>query len=404
MTALDPLATGQPVTSQPVTSAVDAVSAAAPAAAGRRPVRLLHVFPTYGVGGVQLRIAEVATRLGRGYAHSLVALDGRTEALARTDPGNPWHVLDPAGLTGLGRLPGIRRALAAAPADVLCTYNFGAMDWALANRLGPRLAHLHFESGFGPEEAVRPLRRRSLYRRLALARVAALVVPSHGLLEIAAGHGWAPAGRVRHVVNGVDLDRYTPNAPVAPLPEAAGHAPLVVALAPLRAEKRLDRLIGLFARTVGHGPARLAICGAGPCEANLRQQAAATGLGDRIVFAGQLDDVRRALTPNSVFALTSVTEQMPNALLQAMAMGRPAVAFAAGDVARILPRTAPGQVVDQGDDDGFVAALGRLLRDGGLRARLGRVNRARAEANYDMRAMVAAYDRLYRDALESRGL
>ncbi|MDZ7713548.1 MAG: glycosyltransferase family 4 protein [Rhodovibrio sp.] len=368
------------------------------------PVRLLHVFPTFAVGGVQVRIADVAARLGGAYAHTLLALDGRTDALARTDPGNPWTVVDPAGLSGLKRLPAIRRALAAAPADLLCTYNFGAMDWALANRLGPRLAHLHFESGFGPDEAARPLRRRSLYRRLALAGVDRLVVPSHGLLEIAAAHRWAARSRVSHVVNGVDLVHYSPAAGVDPLPEAADDVPTIVAVAPLRAEKRLDRLIALFARAAADRPGRLLICGSGPCADDLRAQAAASGLGERIVFAGQIDDVRRALTPNSVFALTSVTEQMPNALLQAMAMARPVVAFEAGDVARILPASDPSQRFDQTDTDGFVGALSRLLGDAGVRGRLGRANRARAEAAYDMSAMVAAYDRLYRDALESRDL
>ena len=375
-----------------------------PATPPAAPVRLLHVFPTFAVGGVQVRIAEVARRLGGAYAHTLLALDGRTDALARTDPANPWTLIDPSGLSGLKRLPAIRRALAAAGADILCTYNFGAMDWALANRLGPRLAHLHFESGFGPEEAVKPLRRRSLYRRLALARVDRLVVPSHGLMENAAAHRWAAPARIRHVVNGVDLAHYHPAARVAPLLETADDVPTVVAVAPLRTEKRLDRLIALFARAAAHRPDRLLLCGSGPCADALRAQAGATGLGDRIVLAGQIDDVRRALTPTSVFALTSVTEQMPNALLQAMAMARPVVAFDAGDVARILPASDPPQTFDQADADGFAGALSRLLDDAGLRARLGRANRERAEAAYDMGAMVAAYDRLYRDALERRDL
>nr|WP_242468681.1 glycosyltransferase family 4 protein [Rhodovibrio salinarum] len=360
----------------------------------------MHVFPTFAVGGVQVRIADVARRLGTRYAHTLIALDGRHEALDRVDPNNPWTLLPADGLTGVKRLPAIRRALARSEADILCTYNFGAMDWALANRLGPRWPHLHFESGFGPEEAVRPLRRRSLYRRLALAGVDALVVPSHGLLEIARRHRWAPSGRLRHLVNGVDLAHYTPAAPVPPLPAMAATVPTVVAVAPLRAEKRLDRLIALFARAAADTDARLVICGMGPCEADLRAQAAASGLGDRIAFAGQVADVRAALTGNSIFALTSVTEQMPNALLQAMAMARPVVAFDAGDVARILPQTAPAQAFGQEDAGGFEAALSRLLKDGELRARLGAANRARAETAYDMTAMVAAYDRLYRNALE----
>lgn len=389
-----------PSASPQTRAAAGPASTPAAAASGRmRPLRLLHVFPTFAVGGVQLRICDVANRLEGGYAHSLVALDGRTDALARLDAARPWRVIEGAGLNGVKRLAAIRRALAAAGADVLCTYNFGAMDWALANRLGPRLPHLHFESGFGPEEAAGPLLRRSLYRRLVLARVAALVVPAYGLLAIARKHRWAPADRLCHLVNGVDLAHYAPEAAPAPHPAVQRRA-CVVAVAPLRPEKRLDRLIELFARAAPEGEARLLLCGAGPCEGELRRKAARSGLGERIVFAGQLEDVRTAFGPESVFALTSATEQMPNALLQAMAMARPVVAFDAGDVARILPDSDPGQVLAQDDEDGFTAALARLLGSHALRQRLGRENRARAEQAYDMTAMVAAYDRLYRAALE----
>ena len=224
-------------------------------------------------------------------------------------------------------------------------------------------------------------------------------MPAHGLLAIARKHRWAPADRLRHLVNGVDLAHYDPEAAPEPHP-AVGRRACVVAVAPLRPEKRLDRLIALFARAAPEGDVRLLLCGAGPCEADLRQQAARTGLGKRIVFAGQIDDVRTAFGPESVFALTSATEQMPNALLQAMAMARPVVAFDAGDVARMLPASDPGQVLAQDDSAGFADALVRLLGSHELRARLGRENRARAEQAYDMNAMVAAYDRLYRTALE----
>ena len=51
--------------------------------------------------------------------------------------------------------------------DLLLTYNWGAIEWAIANRL-PRLPHLHMEDGFGPEERDRQLPRRVLARRLLL--------------------------------------------------------------------------------------------------------------------------------------------------------------------------------------------------------------------------------------------
>lgn len=354
-------------------------------------MEILHVFPTFSVGGVQIRIADVANRLGEGFVHRCITLDGRTDAAARLAPQTDWRFEEgsaPRGLRGLGA---IRRRLAAHAPDLLCTYNWGAMDWALAASAGS-MPHLHFESGFGPEEAKRTLRRRNLYRRLALRRTKRLIVPSTVLERLARTHRWIAPKHIVLLPNGVDLDYY------AAVHGEGGAAPTVASVAPLRREKRLDRLIALFAAVAKGIPARLALCGAGPCEADLRRQALASGRGGDITFHGQLADVRPVLDSAAVFAMTSETEQMPNALLQAMAMGCPVVAFDAGDIAAILPPEQRAFVVAQGDGDGFQTALCRLLSDRDLRAHLGTLNRARVETDYSMTRMVGRYRALYREA------
>src|SRR3546814_3760628 len=66
--------------------------------------------------------------------------------------------------------------------DLLLTYNWGAIEPALANRLFGGCDHIHFESGFGAEEGSGQLWRRNLFRRVALARVRRVVVPSTTLM------------------------------------------------------------------------------------------------------------------------------------------------------------------------------------------------------------------------------
>src|SRR5262249_57231592 len=63
----------------------------------------------------------------------------------------------------LQALLGYRAMLRAAQPDLLVTYNWGAIDWAMANRLLPICPHLHQEDGFGIEEAAGQLKRRGFF-------------------------------------------------------------------------------------------------------------------------------------------------------------------------------------------------------------------------------------------------
>ena len=364
------------------------------------PVRILHVMPSWGVGGVQVRIVDIASRLGDGFAHRALSLDGRYDAVERAAGGTDFAVAELPGPSPRG-FPATRRALSGLlerrPFDLLCTYYWGAMDWALAARsLRSSPPHLHFESGFGPDEAARPHLRRSLVRRLALARVHALVVPSTTLRRIARDHRWVRAEHIRLIPNGVDAAFYAP----APCRTGKPGEPVhIVTVAPLRREKRLDRLLRMVAALSAERTCRLSLVGDGPMRGQLEELAAALGIAGSVHFAGTVDDIRPVLHSADIFAMTSETEQMPNALLQAMASALPVVAFAAGDVGRILPPEQSDLVRPQGDEGGFVAALRELVDAPERRRALGDANRRHAIAVYPMARMVEAYRRLYEEAV-----
>ncbi len=91
--------------------------------------------------------------------------------------------------------------------DLVCTYNWGAMDAVLAHTLFADVYKLppmvHHEDGFNEDEAEQRKPSRNLYRRFALGRVSALVVPSHTLERIALEEWEQPRTRVRRIPNGI---------------------------------------------------------------------------------------------------------------------------------------------------------------------------------------------------------
>ena len=365
-----------------------------------RRSHLVHVFPSFGYGGVPIRIADVISRVEGPFRHSIVALDGRADARSRI--ASHVEADFPTGPSGKlpGLVPAIARWLKAAQPDLLLTYNWGSIEWALSNRLTTRVRHIHFESGFGPEEADRQLWRRTLFRRLALGSAERLVVPSHLLVRIATEHWRVERRKILLLPNGVDLTRYRPDAgkPLL-LGKAREDGRLVVGtVSPLRKEKAIDRLLRAAAPLVREKRISLVIAGDGAERPALEALANDLEIANHTHFLGHVEDVAGLLPLLDIFCLTSDTEQMPNALLQAMAAERPVAAVDVGDVARIVAPENRPFVVPRDNEASFTAALSGLLQKEDQRQALGTANRQRVQDCYDLKDMVAAYGALYRQA------
>lgn len=364
-------------------------------------VRLLHVFPSFAVGGQQTRLATIANRLGPGFRHTIVSLDGRDEAMALLDPVLEAALL-PASSPGLRGLPAIARSIAGSGAAILCTYNWGAIEWAIANRLRPRLPHLHFEDGFGPDEADHQKRRRVVTRRLILRR-SQVLVPAQNLARIATTQWRLDARRVHYVPNGIDAARFdaAPRDGAGFFARRPGEC-VIGSFSPLRPEKNLGRLLMAFAAAGGGVAARLVICGDGPERPRLEEMAAALGIADRTVFTGHVAAPEQVMGAFDLLAMSSDTEQMPYAVIEAMAARLPVVATDVGDIATMVAPENRPFVVPRDDAEALAIALRRLCFEPDLRRRLGHLNRERVEREFTVARMVDAVHQILAGAIASR--
>jgi glycosyltransferase involved in cell wall biosynthesis len=300
-----------------------------------------------------------------------------------------------AGLDPLRSAAVARQVMRRLRPAALVTSNWGSIEWAIANLLPPRLRHLHTEDGFGPDEAAGQKPRRILTRRLAL-RWSEVALPSTALLR-AAREAWRlPEARLHHIPNGLDLARFRPDGPPAALP-VPGEGPLVGTVAALRVEKNLARLLRAAALLREEGLAfRLVVIGDGPERAMLEALASELGLADRTLFAGHVPDPAAAYRAMDVFALSSDTEQMPFSVMEAMASGVAVASTEVGDVRVMLPPEGAPHLAAR-EPAALAAALRPLLADAALRQRLGALNRAKAERDYDQETMFQAYAALIGD-------
>lgn len=358
-------------------------------------VVLMHVFPTFDLGGAQVRTLNLMVGLGRGFRHLVAAADGRAGAAAGVEDGVDFELCEAPPKAGTAETAwGYRRLLLRWKPDLLLTYNWGAIEAAMGALLGTGVPFLHCEDGFGADEAQGLKRRRVWTRRLILRGAAAVVVPSRTLERIALEQYRLPSRTVRYIPNGVDTVRFAPQS--NPAAKAAlgipPEAEVVGTVGHLRPEKNLGLLIESFAGLKDRN-ARLLIAGGGGCLEQLRAAAERQGCQGRVVFAGLLSDPAPAYAAMDVFALSSDTEQMPVALLEAMACGLPAVCTDVGDCGWMLGDAAV--LTPPGDAAALTAALKRLLEDEGLRKRLGAQNRASCERRFSRNDMIESYRKLY---------
>ena len=364
------------------------------------PRRLLHAFSSFAVGGPQVRFCDIANALGADYHHFLVAMDDDFECAVRLREEVIWQtvrvrVAKNRGIS-LGNLARFRKLLSTVRPDLLVTYNFGALEWGLANRGWPVAPHLHFEDGFGPEESEVQLRRRVHLRRLVLGRNSRVVVPSQTLWAAATKEWRLSTDRVFLIPNGIDCERFAKSADRKALRRfgIAPEALVIGTVAALRPEKNLGRLITAFARLGADFPGVLVLVGEGREQGKLEQLAMASGITSRIHFAGAVRRPEELYGCFDIFAMSSDTEQMPISVVEAMATGLPVIATDVGDIARIVAPENRFLIEGCRDDEALARGLVMLASDPALRERLGACNRSRARAEFGIDEMLRSYRRL----------
>jgi glycosyltransferase involved in cell wall biosynthesis len=216
---------------------------------------------------------------------------------------------------------------------------------------------------------------------------------------VLAGH-LVPERKVRRVYYGIEYSPLVPTIPPAGLRASLGlgdDETIVIVVARHVPQKGLDMLIESAARVVSAFPrTRFLLVGDGPLRRGLEQQAIGLGLANQVLFLGERSDVAKLLQLADIFALSSVAEGLPIAILEAMAAGKPVVATGVDGVPEAVSDGETGYVVCSRDPAEMASALGRLIADPALRKRLGRAGRMRLEREFSLERMTANMEALYR--------
>lgn len=372
---------------------------------------VLHIHSSFDEGGKELRCVQLINAFGPRLMHAVVSARpgamGAAKLISRSIPVTyPTKFPPLKGWPTPGRLQRIAKAMKGY--GLVLTYNWGAMDAVMAHTLFSQAMGLppliHHEDGFNEDEADGLKWRRNWYRRIALGRTAALVVPSRGLERIAREVWQQPATRIHRIENGIDTARYGKQPRPDLLPHLIKHKDefWVGTLAGLRAVKNLPLLVRAFA---GLPPQwQLVILGEGPERAAIEAEAVRLGIEHRVHLPGFVAKPEEAIGLFDIFALSSNSEQFPISLAEAMAAGLPVAAPAVGDIAQMVAGENAPFVTAPGDEAALAEALYELAMDAPLRETIGKANRSKARKGYDQERMIARYRLLYASAMGRKTL
>jgi glycosyltransferase involved in cell wall biosynthesis len=369
-----------------------------------RPIKVVYVINSLGVGGAERVLCDLVTGLdSQRFQAEVICLYSAGKFSEHLKSANiPVRVL------GLNRrfVPrnwlktwlGLRHARA----DVIHTHMPESAWYGLpagyCHRIPVRISHLH-------SVYLRWSVKARTLDRAVRASATLSVACSTAVRDAARGLGYADA-KLKVIPNGVDVARFSnpPGRAAARRSlELPQDDPILISVASLHEHKGHAHLLDAMARVPGEFPqARLLLVGKVPegRSAALQESVDRLGLRDAVRFLGRREDVPLLLAASDVFVMPSLREGFPVALLEAGAAGLPAVASSVGGIPEIVDDGVTGLLVPPRDHARLADAALGLLRDPSRMQSMGGAARRRVNGRFVLQETVRQLEQVYVDLLE----
>lgn len=364
----------------------------------QQPIKILHVSFSLLTGGLESIIVDlVRSGPAAGYTCAAAVLEGS---------GAPAQRIRELGcaVVRLGKRPGL---------DIKVVFRLAG----LIRQMGSQVVHAHNE-GAALYAALAGLLTRTpvictrhgasfgldtLWLRRVVGRLCKVTVcVSADVLNMAQERDRLPSQKLRLIYNGIDTSRFAPNAQarhkVRHDLDISEDQPVVISVGRLAPEKAYHDLLTAVAGL----PVRLLLVGDGPERAALSQKARELGLDPSSIFLGERGDISELLNGADVFCLSSLSEGVSMALLEAMASGLPAVATHVGGNPEVVLPQETGLLTPSGDPQALAETLGKVLGQDQRAVAWGQAGRRRVQQNFSLQAMVQGYADLYQELSTSR--
>jgi len=368
-----------------------------------KPLRILHVINSMGVGGTERGVLKVIEGLDpqlfdqkvcaiRSIDQEFTAfsgLNGRVIMAGRVNSGFQFSIFRLAQVFRTHR------------PDIVHSRNWGAIEAIPAARLARVPIAIHSEHGYEMDILQGLPARRRLFRRACYGLSDAVFTVSRELHSYHCHEGWFPAERMQVIPNGVDTKLFAPNSEKRECERLRLNFPsdavVLGTVGRLVGIKNQRMFLQAAEQLIQDNPnVRVLLVGDGSERDQLRNYVdGSPHLRNRTVFLGMSRRVEDAYQAMDVFVLPSFKEGISNTLLEAMASGLPCLATAVGGNPEVIENGCSGLLFETGDVTQLTQLLRRLVLEPAARNQLARAARERAVTKFSLGRMIENYRSLY---------
>ncbi len=363
-----------------------------------RPLRVCQLITTLGIGGAERGLYDLVTRMDRQrFEVEVFALRDGPMSARLAAAGIAATVLHLRGKWDFMKLPRLIKPLRDGHFDLLHTHLFHA-DLAgrpAAKAAGvPHLVHTVWTA----EGRFRPW--QFAYARLLKQSCDRVICVSQSVRDHHAGKSKLPDDAYIVIPWGVDVQKFRHDEAsrqhLRSAWQLADDEVLLAFVGRLEFYKGVETLLAALGQLASGGRGvRAVIAGDGPRRHAVEEFIAHGPGGGLVRMLGMVADVPAVLSAADVYVMPSLWEGWPLALGEAMSASLPAIGADVPGIRDLIVPQQTGLLVERQDAGALASAIGLLVADGPMRARLGAAGRRRIVDQFTIEQTVAAHERLY---------
>lgn len=375
-----------------------------------RPL-IVHVIYRLDVGGLENGLVNLLNRFGPTQRHAIVSLTDATDFRLRLNRQDvPIFCLHRKAGQDWGLYLKLWRLFRDLKPSLVHTRNLATIEAALPAWLAGVPVRVHGEHGWDVNDLNGSNPRYQKLRRLLRGFISQFIALSRQIERYLQQQIGVRPQAIAQIYNGVDSDRFCPQPRQRELwPQGWQATDLLIFGTVGRMEQVKDQrtLTQAFILLCQQRPQqaarlRLALLGDGRLRETCQQLLRDAGLEHQAWLPGNRNDIAQLLAQMDVFVLPSLSEGVPNTVLEAMSCGRPVIATNVGGSAELVLDGQTGFLTPVANPQAMAEVMSRYLDKPDLIEQHGRFGRRQVEHNYSLSLMVQQYQALYDRWLEAK--
>ena len=369
-------------------------------------MRILHIISSSGMYGAEAVILNLSRTLNEGQHSSILGVFSNSSNPnlqlhdAATREGIESHPIPCQGQVDRTAIAGIRELAASIKADVVHAHGYKADIYVYFAMRGSAIPFVSTCHNWIDDDLMSNLYGKA--DRLVLRNFAAIAAVSSAVKQRLVNAG-VREEKIRLVRNGIDLRPFDNPSPLLGSRRSSEHLPTIGLVGRLGHEKGVDIFLRAAAVALKEFPsAKFVIAGDGPDLAKLELLIDELKIRESVSMLGRRDDMPSVYASLDILVSSSRLEGLPMTILEGMASRLAVVATPVGDVPTVVLDGSTGVLVPTENVELLAAEIVRLLRDSGLRERLGAAGRKLVEDEFSAARMTADYLAVYESAARDR--